>query len=160
MPVRTLMFTLTGKHVLNLSNNNEDGSPESPHFSLTLPGYSWRRRRHEGDKGGVDGINFNWPLTIYVWVIFYLHASWHPPDEFASTVADRQRIVNKVCHPRTPEAWWLGLGFKDKAYHIDTQLLYQHGHVLVEGDMVLKTKSTTFVTHQRPPCSLLSVFIL
>jgi hypothetical protein len=23
---------------------------------LTLPGYSWRRRRHEGDKGGVDGI--------------------------------------------------------------------------------------------------------
>jgi hypothetical protein len=23
---------------------------------LTLPGYSWRRKRDEGDKGGVDGI--------------------------------------------------------------------------------------------------------
>jgi len=23
---------------------------------LILAGYSWRRKRHEGDKGGVDGI--------------------------------------------------------------------------------------------------------
>jgi hypothetical protein len=23
---------------------------------LSLPGSSWRRKRHEGDKGGVDGI--------------------------------------------------------------------------------------------------------
>jgi hypothetical protein len=32
--------------------NNKDGSPEAVHFT----GYSWRRKRHEGDKGGVDGI--------------------------------------------------------------------------------------------------------
>jgi hypothetical protein len=40
--------------VLNLSNYNKEGSPESVH-SVTVPGYSWRRKRHEGDKGGVDG---------------------------------------------------------------------------------------------------------
>jgi hypothetical protein len=40
-------------------------------------------------------------------------------------------------------------------YHIVTQLLYQH--VPEKGDNVLKTTSTTFVTHQRPPrYSLLS----
>jgi hypothetical protein len=27
------------------------------------------------------------------------------------------KFVNKVCHPRTPEAWWLRQGFEDKVYH-------------------------------------------
>jgi hypothetical protein len=44
----------TSKHALNLSNYNKDGSPEAPF--LTLPGYSWRRKRHAADKGGVDAI--------------------------------------------------------------------------------------------------------
>jgi hypothetical protein len=42
-------------------------------------------------------------------------------------------------------------GFKDKVYHNVTQLLYQYGHVPEKGDNVLKTTSTTFVTHQRIP---------
>jgi hypothetical protein len=35
---------------------------------LTLPGYSWRTKRYEGDKGGVDGIavEFTWLLTTHV----------------------------------------------------------------------------------------------
>jgi hypothetical protein len=37
-----------------------------------------------------------------------------------------------------------------EVYHIVTQLLYQHGHVPEKGGNVLKTMSTTFVTHQRP----------
>ena len=30
--------------------------------------------------------------------------------------------------------------------------MYQHGHVSEKGENVLKTTSTTLVTHQRPPC--------
>jgi hypothetical protein len=40
---------------------------------------------------------------------------------------------------------------KDIVYHIATQLVYQYGHMPAKGDKVLKTRSTTFVTHQRPP---------
>jgi hypothetical protein len=91
MPVRKLMFTLTVKHVLNLSKYNKNGSPEAPHFTWVL----LEDKKAWGRKGGVDGINFNWLLFTYVtvWVIFYLpHASWHPPDEFASTVVEAVRL--------------------------------------------------------------------
>ena len=47
--------------------------------------------------------------------------------------------------------------FKDKVYHMVTQFWYQHGHLVVKEDKVLKTKPTTTVTHQPPPSySLLS----
>jgi hypothetical protein len=63
------------------------------------------------------------------------------------------RFVTHV--PQKRDDW--DKGFKDKVYHIVTQVLYHHGHVPEKGDNVLKTTSTTFVTHQRPPCySLLS----
>ena len=50
---------------------------------ITLLGYSWRRKRHERDKGGVDGIYlaFDYLAFDYIcmfWVIFDLHTSWHP----------------------------------------------------------------------------------
>jgi hypothetical protein len=38
--------------------------------------------------------------------------------------------------------------------------LYQHGHMPEKGDNVLKTMSTTFVTHQRPPRYSFSLFII
>jgi hypothetical protein len=41
-------------------------------------------------------------------------------------------------------------GFKDKVYHIVTQLLYQHGHVPEKGDNVLKD-NTYHLGH--PPMS-------
>ena len=48
------------KHVLNLGNYNKDGSPEAPHQEgkvlKSLPGYSWRRRWHEENKGAVNRI--------------------------------------------------------------------------------------------------------
>ncbi len=51
----------------------------------------------------------------------------------------------------------LDKGFKDKIYHVVTQVLYQNGHVTENGEIFLKTTFTTFVTHQRPPFySLLS----
>ncbi len=59
------------------------------------------------------------------------------------------RFVTHV-HQRRDDSK-LRRGFKDKVYHVDTQLLYQNGHEVVTGVKVLKTKSTTFVTHQRPP---------
>jgi hypothetical protein len=54
------LFSTTPSTVLNLSNYNKDGSPETTtKMDLALPGYSWRRRkRHEGDQCGVDGIYF------------------------------------------------------------------------------------------------------
>jgi hypothetical protein len=38
--------------VLNLSNYNKDGSPEAPDLTLVL----LEEKRHEGHKGGVNGI--------------------------------------------------------------------------------------------------------
>jgi hypothetical protein len=40
-----------------MSNYNKDGSQRL----LTLPGYSWRRKRHEGDKRG-------WATTLFLFL--------------------------------------------------------------------------------------------
>ncbi len=61
------------------------------------------------------------------------------------------RFVTHV--PQRRDDW--DKGFKDKVDHIVTQLLYQYGHVPVKGDKTLKTRSTTFDTHQCPRYSLL-----
>ena len=60
--------------VLNLSYYNKDGSPETTtKMDLTLPGYSWRRKWHEGDKCGLTAHARHW--ITYVGVIFVLYTS-------------------------------------------------------------------------------------
>ena len=50
------MMTPPSKQVLNPSNYNKSATKMDLQRLLTLPGYSWRKTRHEGDKCGVDGI--------------------------------------------------------------------------------------------------------
>jgi hypothetical protein len=53
-------FFVFHKHdgdVLNQSNYNKDGSPESRGSSLHLSTVLLEEKRHDGDKGGVDGIH-------------------------------------------------------------------------------------------------------
>ena len=45
---------------------------------LTLPGYSWRKKRNEGDKGGVDGIYLAFD-NICLSDFLFAHTSWNPP---------------------------------------------------------------------------------
>ena len=55
--------------------NNKDGSPEAPHFT----GYSWRSKRHEGDKGGVDAIYFAFHYRCLSEFLFAHIVTPHPP---------------------------------------------------------------------------------
>jgi hypothetical protein len=75
----------------------------------------------------------------------YALEAWLWEDKVLSTTDCQQGLLPHV--PQRRDDW--DKGFKDKVYHIVTQHLYQY--VLEKGDNVLKTMSTTFVTHQRPP---------
>ena len=45
---------------------------------LTAPGYSWRRKRHEGDKSGVDGIYLDFDYMRIFFLTYIVTAS--PPS--------------------------------------------------------------------------------
>jgi hypothetical protein len=46
---------------------------------VTLPGYCWRRRRHEEDKGGVDGIYFAFDYICLSDFLFAHFVTTPPP---------------------------------------------------------------------------------
>ena len=67
--------TSNSKHWLNLSDYYKDGSLGSPY---ALPGHSWRRKRHDGDKGGVDEIYLAFDHTCWNDFVF-AHIVTTPP---------------------------------------------------------------------------------
>ncbi len=64
--------------MLNLSNYNKDGSSEAPHLTGPPSGYSWRKKIHEGDKGGEDGMYFDFDY-ICLSVFLIAHIVTPPP---------------------------------------------------------------------------------